>query len=295
VRARVALALGALTALSSGCADIYGLGDYAEADGALPDGDSSTEPDGGWSVVAYDQASRANCPTSYGNHTDVEEGLSAAPATCGCACAPLPPTCATQVLTAGNNGACNSATSQNDSNDGGCSTLSTQIQTFNESMSVTVTPGGGCTPNPTVTAPTITFPYEGRICELLGASCDAGACLPTAPYEACVYQTGVLDCPAGYPVQHIVGTQISDTRGCTSCTCGYAAGSCGGSAVFFAGPCAGPGQAMVPADGACHGVPNQMFKSFSYLAHPVAGTCAPSTPTPTGEAGFADQATVCCQ
>jgi hypothetical protein len=294
------LALVALTALMFGCAEIYGLGDYTEADGALPDaagGDSSVESGSpGWSVVAYDQASRAGCQAGYGTPTDVEEGLSAPPATCGCACQPLPPTCAAQLVTSGSNNGCNNATSQNGSNDGGCSTLSTQIQTFNESISVTVTAGGACTANPSVNAPSATYTYEGRLCQLLDSSgsCDAGACAPSAPYQACVYQTGVLACPAGYPHQHSVGTQLDDTRGCTSCTCDSTAGTCGGSAMFSGGACMGVGQVMVPADGACHGVPNEMFKSFSYTSHPTNGTCAPSSPTPTGNVAFASMATVCC-
>jgi hypothetical protein len=314
--------VGLAVSFALGCAEIYGLGDYTQQDGgtdasvdaAVESGsdsgnDASGNNDagcgvcapplpGGWTFVAYDRAFRPSCANGYGTPTDVEEGLNAGASTCGCSCG-LSTSCSSLLVTAGDGGSngCNNKNSEAVSYDGGCAVLPSAISTLNESMSVTASSGGGCTPDASVVTPAVTYDYQGRICELVSATggCDAGVCLPDpGPYATCVYQAGAVACPSGYPAQHLVGASVSDTRGCTPCTCGFDGGSCGGSAIFYTGAGCSANSQTVSVNGTCQAVSNQTFKSMVYQATGGGGSCTPSPTSPTGDAGFADLATVCC-
>jgi hypothetical protein len=120
-------------------------------------------------------------------------------------------------------------------------------------------------------------------------------CVPSpAPYAMCVRQAGVIACPAGYPAQHVVGTDVIDGRGCTPCTCGFDAGSCAGTATFYTGAMCNASNQTVNVDGGCQAVSNQTFKTVTYAATQVAASCTPSTTQPTGDASLDNVATVCC-
>lgn len=254
----------------------------------------------GWTFVAYDRAFRPSCSTGYGTPTDVEEGLSAGAATCACTCATAAPSCSSIAVTAGDAGTngCNNQTTQTVTTDGGCTSMAA-LTTQGEKMSATVTPtGGGCTPDASVSVPAVSYAYQGRICEPLGApggGCDAGVCFPPpSPYGLCVYQAGAVACPTGYPVQYGVGSTVTDTRGCSACTCGYDGGTCGGNVTFYTGTTCNLQSQTITADGTCQAVTNQTFKGFQYAPSATGASCTPSATTPTGDAGFADLATVCC-
>ena len=95
----------------------------------------------------------------------------------------------------------------------------------------------------------------------------------------CVRQAGVVACPSGYPVPHVVGTTaIADNRDCTPCTCGFDGGACGGTATLYGGAtCGGTSQALT-ADGTCQTVSTSSFKSLAYQPANT-GVCAPSPVT----------------
>jgi hypothetical protein len=308
------LVAGGLLSVAFGCAEIYGLGDYTELDGGLDAGSDApsdvvlTNDTGtciatcvpalpvGWTLIAYDQAFRTSCAANYGTPTDVEEGLSAAAATCGCSCSLTKPGCTSLLVTSGDSGTCANQSSQSVTSDGGCTSL-TSISAQNVKVSVTPSGSGTCAPDASVVKPPISYTDQGRLCELdttPAGGCQGGLCVPDpAPYIMCVRQAGVAACPSGYPVSHVVGTKVDDTRNCTPCTCSFDGGACGGTATLYTGATCGATSQALTADGTCQSTSSQSFKSLVYQPGNT-GTCAPSSVGPMGDAGFADPVTICC-
>ena len=315
-----------------GCGDIIGLGDY-DLDGgsidAMPsdaaqsdvvqttDGGSEASPDGsacgaasvcvpdlpsGWSWAVYDPDARGACASGYATPTDVEEGIDAGAATCGCGCTTTNPSCTGSVtITAGNNTACNNTTNQTDTTGANCNTL-TQFNTTNgSSISVTgPTPtGGSCTPTPSTTLPPVGYDHQGRTCALTAttSACGAGnVCVPDpSPFGVCVSQAGTNACPAAFPTQHLVGTTLADTRGCTSCGCTFDIGTCEGTATLYGNTGCSMGAQNITANGTCTAVfGNRSWRAFAYTPTTNA-SCAGTAVTADGGVAFADVTTVCCK
>jgi hypothetical protein len=133
----------------------------------------------------------------------------------------------------------------------------------------------------------------------LGSGCGAAnvcALAGSAPFGsgACVWQSGVQACPAGYPVQHTYYTGTSDTRACAACACsGVPSGSCKMNTEVYGNTGCGGLADLVANDGGCHKA--QTAKSIRPVADLSGITgCAPSggelsgTLTPNGDT------TVCC-
>ena len=121
-----------------------------------------------------------------------------------------------------------------------------------------------------------------------------------SPFGICIYRSGVHDCPPGhFSDQHLVGTAIADSRGC-SCACvspscpsdgyitGYTSGTCNGTAAitFDAGtPCRIFGNAN---------------NSNAFIYHPSRGTfngaCAAVDAGPSGgvQVDGTNATTYCC-
>ena len=148
-----------------------------------------------------------------------------------------------------------------------------------------------------------TWQAAGRACSLsatAAAGCAAGStCAPTprSPFLArfCVTQSGDVACPgAPFTDRHVYYAGSADTRGCTSCACGAAAGvSCKGVVqTFQQSGCSGSSQAMSPPT-ACTSLPNGT-KSALYSALPLGGACAASGGTPTGTVTLVGATTFCC-
>jgi hypothetical protein len=310
-----------LAASVAGCAEIFGLGDYIQGDASvLTDALADVAVDvpvigldgcagpslacvaplpSGWAFTAGNPNARPACTSDYGTPTDVEEGLTAGAASCNCSCSVAPATCSSLVFTAGTNAACNNDTAgQTETYSSGCTMLSASITTVGEQVAVTATPqAGGCVPDGGAVVPPVSYANQGRTCELeaIPGGCDAGVCVPSpAPFFGiCVQQAGIVTCPSGYPVQHLVGSTLNDQRGC-DCPCDYEAGSCGGVVnLYNSNSCGGTAHA-VQADGGCTSVTNHTYQSFTYAATQTPGNCTAGQGTPTGDASFADTVTVCC-
>jgi hypothetical protein len=232
---------------------------------------------------------------------DVEEGISAPNATCGCTCATSQPSCASGTITisAGSNSNCNNNTNQVVSAGTSCTPLSS-FWTNNQSMRIT-TPspsGGSCTPNGSTNVPNVTIQHQGRTCAYggaVGAGCmNQDACIPQAMnFTTCVERSGANACPAGYPVQHSIGTTVSDTRACSACTCAFDPGTCGGTVTLFNDSNCSSGAEIFADDNTCHGAVNQSWRS--YLHNPTTNaSCSASGSNPSGSADFSDLQTVCC-
>ena len=337
MRGTKAILLGAVAL--AGCGDIIGLGDYTtNLDASLdvvvtPDGGGDAKPEaapdakpdspteagpscgsssvcvpalpGGWAWAVYDPDARVACAAGYGTSTDVEEGIDAGAAVCGCTCSKTDPSCATGnlTITSGNNNTCDNATSQNETAAGGCQTLSNQFSTGGTAKVGATGPapsGGSCTGVPSQTLPPVGYDHQGRTCAFAGdagsAGCTAGnVCMPDpTPFGVCVSQAGVNACPSGFPTQHLVGTNVSDTRGCTPCGCTFDAGTCTGTVTLYRGSNCSFGPAAVTADGTCTSVGNHTWVSYQY-APTTSASCAGSAVSPDGGVAFADVTTICCK
>src|SRR6185503_2838392 len=189
-----------------------------------------------------------------------------------CGCTTTQPTC-----TGGNitfhlgNATCNATTQDEVANTGNCEQLSNQFSTSGGSkVAVTGPPpsGGSCTPTSTFNVPPVGYAHQGRTCALGGnaASCGAGnECVPNpAPFTMCVSQPGAVACPSGFPTQHLVGTSVTDTRGCSACGCTFDAGACTGTTTLYTNT--GCSQTPTPftTDGTCSNAGTHTWKSYAY-------------------------------
>ena len=220
MRARRTVLLGAV--VLAGCGDIIGLDGYTGDDASIVDATGSdaagdvvgqdvkndvTPVDAGsdvveagcagpefacvpplpsgWAWAVYNPDARPACATGYVSPTDVEEGIDASAATCGCTCTTTDPSCTTNKLTitAGSNVACNNVTNGTSNSGAGCNTTNFTTAA-GSSISVTgPTPSGGsCTPVPKETLPEAGVDHQGRTCttDAGGApGCSGGdICMP---------------------------------------------------------------------------------------------------------------------
>ncbi len=281
--------------------DCNGLGDCM--DQACTTGFTCVPPlPNGWSWAAYAPDARPNCAAGFNMPRDVEEGINAANATCGCTCTTNNPSCTVGNLsiTAGGNNTCDDVTTQSRQAAAGCNALSPQFTTSGESISVKgpAPSGGGCTANATKSVPSVSYQHQGRTCTYAGSSgggCGNGnACTPKAtPFTTCVSKMGTNTCPNGFPVPHFVGSMLTDTRDCTQCTCGFNAGTCGGTATFYTDTGCTQNAENVTADAQCHAVADRNWRRYSYTPQ-NSPSCTASAVNATGSASFSDLQTVCC-
>jgi hypothetical protein len=88
-------------------------------------------------------------------------------------------------------------------------------------------------------------------------TCDGGSCRPLSPpgFDAqwCVFREGDLPCPAGgYAEATTYWTDVNDTRGCTTCQCGFEGESCAeASLTVYAGAGCGGSPIATIGDNAC--------------------------------------------
>jgi hypothetical protein len=334
---RRTIALVTIAALA-GCGDIIGLDGYTDGDGSIADvtngdggGDASNDvvqKDGGgdapneaapcntqtsvcvadlpsgWAWAVYDPDARVACATGYGTPKDVEEGIDAGAATCGCGCTTTNPDChsGTLKITGGSGGTCTSVTNQTDVADAGCNTL-TQFVTSNGSANASATPptpvGGSCTPSGSQTIPGVGYGHQGRTCALAGTAaggCNSGeVCVPNpAPFTTCIAQAGAQTCPSAFPTQHVIGSAIADTRGCTACGCTFDAGSCAGSLTLWTDTACSNNSTPITANGTCTNVGNHTWRGYSYTSQTTA-SCSGAPVAPDGGVVFSDLTTVCCK
>jgi hypothetical protein len=262
----------------------------------------------GWAFTIYEPDTRSACATGYGSPTDVEEGLDAGPATCTCGCSTTNPDCHSGKLgiQGGNNNTCDNLSTQMDVADAGCNAVGTQFTTTMGSGKIAATPpapaGGSCTPSGSQTIPGVGYAHQGRTCELEagapGGGCGANqVCIPSAgTAQTCIAQAGDVTCPAdaGYPTQHVIGSKVTDTRGCTTCGCTFDAGSCAGTVTMWGDTGCSTNSTAITANGTCQNVGNHTWKGYSYVGATTA-SCSGTAVAPDGGVVFADVTTVCCK
>jgi len=242
------------------------------------------------------------------------KGLLAPPAECSCTCgAPEGSACDPPSLTFSPANNCATACSvpavpTTLPVDGGCVVVPPACPSFAVG-SLMQTTGGSCTPDGGVVLAPLAWSTAAMACSPAGASagsCGSGElCLPSAaPF--CIMHAGSLSCPPGeyYVAQHVYYADAGDTRGCSGCSCGApASGSCSfmvGAIFDAASPpggvyidtsCGTPGGVLFVPEACTLGV-----KSLKLIAPTAvdAGSCTPSTATPTGDASPATPTTFCC-
>lgn len=273
----------------------------------------------GWTgpLEVYEGATAPpSCTTNYTEAFDAHDALDAPPATCGCSCDGSPTGCGAPKLSfyvssltdPCNGTACYSTTLSNGAcvtvNDGtscaGASTTASHV-----SAPAPLVTNGTCPPQPSTQIPPITWGTYARACAstvaIAASDCQAGSvCAPAAaaPYGAtlCISQDGDVACPStGYTTKRVLSGGASDSRGCSACTCGSPAGA----------SCAGSIEAYASSDGSCsggavtYGLPATCYAlnqpaDLRVVVTPTAGTCTPSSVSPTGSAVATNPETVCC-
>jgi hypothetical protein len=281
----------------------------------------------GWSgpVILYDATGTPlpvppACPSTYPTQAyQGNAGLSGGNATCGCSCGtPMNANCnnsAVPVIAVYTTSDC-SGTPCSD-------TLPYSAGGFcvgtgcSGGGSATVTQATGqnasCTASPSTNVPTAQWSEVGRVCAppSVGGGCSGSqVCVPESPgmgfiAKACIVQTGPGPCPSGssYSIQHTFYASTDDTRGCSpACTCANAQNvTCTGGAVSVYtvyGQMCGGTATNIPIDGACHPftINGNIYAMDTSPSTPVAGTgsCAPSSPQPSGTLTATAPTTVCC-
>jgi hypothetical protein len=273
----------------------------------------SPDTTGGWTVVAFDGSSGAQCPTGYGSPAVVasQPPSLGADCTCNCGSPQLNPCtqgslavqfgimqCGGGIITSTVTGACDplASTVAKNQNQDQPTAKATKLAVKATTCDASATPSDDPLINALSCTPTAAA----------GAGCPGqAACIPKASSgSVCIQHAGDMACPAGGPMQkHLVAapTDIQDKRTCGACACTSTATSC--SAAKFTGyddaNCTNH-PVTVDIDAACHFAANgQNFTGnayFKYTATPDTMNCAAaSATTPIGGSFVVDNPiTICC-
>jgi hypothetical protein len=280
----------------------------------------------GYTVVEYVPNQRPTCTTGYASSNDYVENPTAQPSTCTCTCGSTPLTgscsCGTDPATfniSSGNGNCTDVTNENvQANVGSCyktgQTLNPNGNKLNNMLAAPATPctaAGTCgTPSKVTNIPTASV-EQGRSCALTAATttCTGGTCIPDqgTPFSMCVTNQKSDPCPSSFPITHVVGASVSDTRACvgqcTTCTL-VDAGTCGvPQLLLYSGDnnCGGNGSSVtIPADNSTctnAGYGNgTTFDSAHYTISHAGGACAfTGSFGASGSLGVTGPFHVCCR
>ena len=162
----------------------------------------------------------------------------------------------------------------------------------------------GCAPQPSVNVPAVTWDNAHVACDLPTSCQTNGKCVEglETGQELCVYVSGNAQCPAGFPNPIDTWQDATDTRDCSTCSCGNPSGTCSGNVTFSEVDCLSfrtelanlslASCTSTPSLSALDGVATTgLFGNFA----PSGGSCTPSTSTPQGTVTGTGQRTVCCQ
>ena len=251
-----------------------------------------------------------SCASFYLDVFDGGSSPSGSAASCSCSCGPATgSTCGpatVQFGTTGCGGSCGSAVT---AASGACVNVQTQVTACGSGASMMTTgstaDGGGCQPDASVDAQAPTWANLTVACAPSSQSttgCNANqVCVPGAgsPFEStfCVLKAGNNTCPSPFTNQHLYYSGITDTRGCTPCTCGSPSGvDCNSNAhltTWSNTSCnTGKGGDFSPLPLSCGAIGASHYAMLT--TSPTGGTCTPSGGTPTGGVTAANLTTICC-
>jgi hypothetical protein len=255
----------------------------------------------GWSgplEVSFSATAPPTCGGAWGGTNWISyDTLDAPAATCGCSCdAPTGTVCSAEYQPdCISGGICSYGCS------GNVALTAGQCSGAIGSAGGQAVAGGGivtagtCAPQATVNKPATSWADEARACAptTTPAACEGAAvCVPAVDptFAICVEQSGDVACPPAYPNQHLEYSGLSDTRGCSACTCGAPSGaSCGGGINCYAdGAC---GSYLTSTGGGC----DQSCPYVRYDQQLSGGSCGAASVSPTGSATPTGATTFCCQ
>lgn len=230
--------------------------------------------------------------------------LSAAAATCDCACEEsADAACTTVVLVVDNTSNCNSPTSTwNLDAAAGCDE-DPSAGTGQYWRATAEIDEGTCTPMPTEQIDPAVFTDRVTICgaaaDVDSTGCaDAELCLPipasTFDGRICVWQSGVLECPDPWTEREVLFQDIADDRDCTECTCGDVVGDCSGSVALGGGACGGAAVGNITIGNCTQETDAVGSADVSGTPAPVNPSCPPSNSDPIGDAEGTSAITLCC-
>lgn len=253
-------------------------------------------------LLAMGASQLPSCPTAFPtvDPTARYANLNAPAATCGCSCGtPKNPTCTAALLKeySGPSNACLAET--------GSHTVGLNCGPVSFSLSSTslrasgVLSSGGCTPTPTKSVPTANWGLQARVCTgaNIKTDCSTGeVCAPpaTAGFDLCIQRSGDQTCPTSYPTKQVVFAGFDETRGCSACTCGSAAGTCTGTVHLSQQDTCTPSLGSVSLYQCVSVTAGVNFARYAPNAA-LNVACPPSTVSPTGAATPKTPTTFCCR
>lgn len=240
------------------------------------------------------------CPASAPSQAfTAQSSFGGAPASCGCSCgAPTSGmSCGSANLISTNASCTAGSTTIATLADGACQAVTMPTSGgWTLSRPAFSASGASCTPTPSVSVPPSTAGASHRACSVPSpTACGAAmvcAPTPTAAQPVCVYIDGDATCPAGFPNTYRTGQGVTDTRGCTPCTCGSVTGMCNAFVTLENG-CPGSTYYGDVVAGGCTPAFSVPGSRATADFTPV-GSCSPSTSAPTGGLTPIMPRTVCC-
>jgi len=164
--------------------------------------------------------------------------------------------------------------------------------------------GGSCLPAVSSSVEDAVFSTRYTLCgegePPEGACGEGGQCVNATQRPLCVMAEGDLECPGdGFEFKLVVSTGLTDTRGCSDCSCDDPEGTCSaaGSLLLNTGTCNVPAVGDFGVGGnSCPGAPGPIRSArYPESAAPEPTTsCTPSQPSPTGDVTGTGTTTLCC-
>jgi hypothetical protein len=254
-------------------------------------------------------------PPGCGTGFDSFYKLTGAPAACAsCSCgSPTGAVCAQPQVTFYSDATCQTQCDQKTLANMTCVTPSACGAYFD--IGASIAQGGNCAPSGGGATLPASTELAGTACPPttpLSSTCSEGQlCLGTPPNPAapriCLRTSGIVtSCPSGYREPEVYYTdpsQVSDSRGCTACTCAAPDGtSCTFSPLGTLTNLRYDSMCMFPivtppmtfnVPNACQGLMNEGFQ-LNQTFHLDAGTCSPAGGQATGSVIATGQPTTLC-
>jgi len=272
----------------------------------------SVDPPNGWTAIAIWVSGTNSPPACSGAYAqmgyDAMNSLNAPPAQCSCNCDPSAgESCGSSFAsaTAYNDGACSSQSVSSGLPPSFCVNPGVGVES-----SVMVPPpspsGGSCPPKSSANVPSPSWGTFARTCDYAVARDTTGGCsggsscvakVPGGLAGPCVTQAGDQACPSGYSQKVLFYTGMSDSRGCSTCTCGNpAGGTCAATLKLYSnGGCSGALVATFNTSNSCQVGTGATFSSWTIGNFTLTpGSCTPQGGAPTGNATPTGTQTVCC-
>ncbi|MGH7435395.1 MAG: hypothetical protein ACRENE_06950 [Polyangiaceae bacterium] len=267
----------------------------------------------GWSGPVELWEGTGAAPSCSAFYIDVFDGgttPSGSPASCNCSCGPVSgATCGAAAAQFGTSGCASGCGSALSLTPGTCASVQSQVTACGSGASIALqgstASGGGCQADASVDAAPAAWGNLTVACAPSSQSavgCAANhVCIPAAasPFEStyCIIKAGNNGCPSPFTTQHLYYSDITDTRGCTGCSCGSAMNvDCNSLAhvtTWSNMSCnSGKGSDYAPIPVTCGPLGTSHYAMLNTA--PTGGSCTPSGGTPTGGVTAANLTTICC-